>query len=133
MPSPPPFPQAPLLRLLERNKLKPSDVDAVELLGGGSRVPRVQAALSEVLGGRALDRHLDADEATVLGAGLFAANLSTSFRLKKFGLTDVAMYGVTFESEDLVPPAKAGAAGDEEEVGGYGWVTVGGAPAGCFW
>ena len=38
------------------------------------------------------DRHLDADEAVVLGAGLFAANLSTTFRLRKFGMTD----GVTF-------------------------------------
>jgi hypothetical protein len=33
---------APLQRLLERNNLKPSDIDAVELLGGGSRVPRLQ-------------------------------------------------------------------------------------------
>jgi hypothetical protein len=33
-------------------------------------------------------RHLDADEAVVLGAGLFAANLSTTFRLRQFGLTD---------------------------------------------
>ncbi len=31
-------------------------------------------------------RHLDADEAAALGAGLFAANLSTSFRLRKFGM-----------------------------------------------
>ena len=43
----------------------------------------VGAALTEVLGGRALDRHLDADEAVVLGGALFAANLSTSFRLRK--------------------------------------------------
>jgi hypothetical protein len=50
-----------------------------------------------VLGGRALDRHLDSDEAAVLGASLFAANLSTSFRLKKFGMTDGAMFGVTFK------------------------------------
>jgi molecular chaperone DnaK (HSP70) len=53
--------------------------------------------LSEVLGGRPLDRHLDSDEAAVLGASLFAANLSTSFRLKKFGMTDGAMFGVTFK------------------------------------
>ena len=45
-----------------------------------------QAVLSEALSGRHLDRHLDADEATVLGASLFAANLSTSFRLRKFGM-----------------------------------------------
>jgi molecular chaperone DnaK (HSP70) len=44
--------QAPLSTLLSRNKLKAPDVDAVELLGGGSRVPKLQAALSEALGGR---------------------------------------------------------------------------------
>jgi hypoxia up-regulated 1 len=47
---------APLKRILERNAVQPGDIDAVELLGGGSRVPRLQAALSEVLGGRGLDR-----------------------------------------------------------------------------
>lgn len=57
----------------------------------------MQAVLSEVLGGRPLDRHLDSDEAAVLGASLFAANLSTSFRLKKFGITDGAMYGVAIK------------------------------------
>ncbi|KAF8058449.1 HSP70-17 [Scenedesmus sp. PABB004] len=105
--APPRAAQAPLTKLLERNGLKPGDVDAVELLGGGSRVPKLQAVLSEALGGRHLDRHLDADEALVLGAGLFAANLSSSFRLRKFGMTDVAAFGVTFESDDLFTPSAA--------------------------
>ena len=42
---------------------------------------------------------MDADEAVVLGAGLFAANLSTIFRLRKFGMTDKAPYAVTFNLE----------------------------------
>ena len=46
----------PLQQLLQRNKLTPQDVQAVELLGGGSRVPAVQAALSQVLNGRSLDK-----------------------------------------------------------------------------
>ena len=33
---------APLLRIIERSGLKPEDIDSVELLGGGSRVPRLQ-------------------------------------------------------------------------------------------
>lgn len=49
--------QAPLMTLLSRNKLKPSDVDAVELLGGGSRVPKLQSVLSEALGGRWVSCH----------------------------------------------------------------------------
>lgn len=34
----------------------------MEILGGGSRIPRVQAMLQEALGGRPLDKHMDADE-----------------------------------------------------------------------
>jgi hypothetical protein len=56
--------------------------------------PLAQAVLSEALSGRGLDRHLDSDEAVVLGASLFAANLSTSFRLRKFGMSDLSMYGI---------------------------------------
>jgi hypoxia up-regulated 1 len=46
---------APLVEILRRNNLTPGDLAAVELVGGTSRVPRVKAALSEALGGRALD------------------------------------------------------------------------------
>lgn len=54
---------------------------------------------------------MDADEAVVLGAGLVAANLSTIFRLRKFGMTDKSMYDVTFslngdESRVLAPVMK---------------------------
>ncbi|KAK9811690.1 hypothetical protein WJX72_008444 [[Myrmecia] bisecta] len=90
----------PLTRLLERNSLTGADVEAVELLGGGSRVPKVKAALSEALGGRSLDMHLDADEAVVLGAALFAANLSTTFRLRKFGMADGATYPINFQLDE---------------------------------
>jgi hypothetical protein len=35
-----------------------------------------------------------------MGASLFAANLSTSFRLRKFGMTDRAMYGVQLSVDE---------------------------------
>lgn len=46
----------PLMDIMKRNNLAASDLDGVELLGGGTRVPKLQAVLSEVLGGRPLDR-----------------------------------------------------------------------------
>ncbi|KAG2432896.1 hypothetical protein HXX76_008627 [Chlamydomonas incerta] len=107
---------APLQRVIERNGLKPEDIDAVELIGGGSRVPRLHAALSEALGGRGLDRHLDADEAVALGAGLFAANLSTSFRLRKFGMVDLTMYGVSLSLDHVVLGEQAAAAPGAEAL-----------------
>lgn len=78
-------------------------------------------------------RHLDADEASVLGAGLFAANLSTSFRLRKFGMVDLSMYGVslTFDQITLAPPKE----GEEQEVqaGGGGGRAQGAGGVGRKW
>ncbi|DBA73173.1 hypothetical protein WJX79_004877 [Trebouxia sp. C0005] len=91
----------PLQHLLQRNGLSAGDVHAVELLGGGSRIPKLQAELGRVLHGRVLDKHLDADEAIVRGAAWYAANLSTTFRLnKKFGMSDGAPYPIVFKLDE---------------------------------
>lgn len=139
----------PVTELLSRNGLQPGDLAAIELLGGGSRIPRVKAELSAALGGRALDvyvgaqgsarlgewvgrdacagvvgetpisvhtspyrltgespalhatrRHLDADEAVVLGAALVAANRSTQYRVRPFGLVDKVPYSVSYALSD---------------------------------
>ena len=47
---------APVTELLQRNPEAARNLSAVELLGGGTRVPRLQAALSSALGGRTLDK-----------------------------------------------------------------------------
>lgn len=52
-----------------------------------------------------MDKHLDADEAVVLGAALYAANLSDGIKLnRKLGMVDGSPYGfaVEFEGVDLV-------------------------------
>lgn len=111
---------APLAAVLSGNgnsgTVKISDLAAVELVGGGTRVPGLQAALSKALGGRALDRHLDADEAAAHGAALFAANASTAFRLRRFGGADAAPFAqllsttvVDAAGRALAPESAAGA------------------------
>lgn len=63
-----------------------------------SYFPSYQAKLQEFLGRKDLDRHLDADEAIVLGASLHAANLSDGIKLnRKLGMVDGSMYGFVFE------------------------------------
>lgn len=47
---------APVASLLREHKVKPAALAAVELVGGGTRVPGLQAALTKALGGRKLDR-----------------------------------------------------------------------------
>jgi len=58
----------------------------------------LQAKLQEFLGRKELDRHLDADEAIVLGAALHAANLSDGIKLnRKLGMVDGSLYGFVVE------------------------------------
>lgn len=95
----------PLKEVLQNSGLKAEEVSAVELIGGATRVPKLQAKLQEFLGRKELDRHLDADEAIVLGAALHAANLSDGIKLnRKLGMIDGSTYGYVMELDgvDLV-------------------------------
>ncbi|CAI8606319.1 unnamed protein product [Vicia faba] len=59
--------------LLEHSGLAADQIYAVELIGGATRVPKLQAKLQEFLGRKELDRHLDTDEAIVIAAATVAA------------------------------------------------------------
>ncbi|XP_062152185.1 heat shock 70 kDa protein 17 [Alnus glutinosa] len=88
----------PLKEVLKNSGLKVDEIYAVELIGGGTRVPKLQAKLQEFIGRKELDKHLDADEAIVLGAALHAANLSDGIKLnRKLGMIDGSSYGFVFE------------------------------------
>eukprot|EP00191_Tetraselmis_sp_GSL018_P000225 CAMPEP_0177610198 /NCGR_PEP_ID=MMETSP0419_2-20121207/19625_1 /TAXON_ID=582737 /ORGANISM="Tetraselmis sp., Strain GSL018" /LENGTH=935 /DNA_ID=CAMNT_0019105435 /DNA_START=222 /DNA_END=3029 /DNA_ORIENTATION=- len=102
----------PLTRVLERNGLSPEDVANIELIGGGVRVPKLQETLMAALNGRQLSRHFtDTDEAVVLGSGLYAANYSSSFRLRPFGMVDCAPYSLSLDivSEGVLAAAESDA------------------------
>lgn len=73
------------------------EIEAIEVIGGSSRVPGVKDAITAAINGRKFDVHLDADEAVAMGAGLYAANMSTTFRMRKFGAADAASHGMTYE------------------------------------
>ncbi|CAK9136008.1 unnamed protein product [Ilex paraguariensis] len=88
----------PLKEVLMHSGLKVDEIHAVELIGGATRVPKLQAKLQEFLGRKDLDKHLDADEAIALGASLHAANLSDGIKLnRKLGMVDGSTYGFVIE------------------------------------
>ncbi|XP_037494451.1 heat shock 70 kDa protein 17 [Jatropha curcas] len=88
----------PLKEVLKHTGLKVDEIYAVELIGGAIRVPKLQAKLQEFLGKNELDKHLDADEAIVLGSALHAANLSDGIKLnRKLGMVDGSSYGFVVE------------------------------------
>lgn len=82
--------------------LTADDIDAVEIIGGGVRVPKVQETLKQYLASaRSSDKpalelsvHLNGDEAIALGAAFHGANVSTSFRVRKVGMIDHTPYAI---------------------------------------
>ncbi|XP_022765663.1 heat shock 70 kDa protein 17-like [Durio zibethinus] len=92
----------PVKEVLKHSGLQADDIYAVELIGGATRVPKLQVKLQEYFGRKDLDKHLDADEAIVLGAALHAANLSDGIKLnRKLGMVDGSSYSFVIELDGL--------------------------------
>eukprot|EP00440_Ansanella_granifera_P051204 gb/GFBE01055504.1/.p1 GENE.gb/GFBE01055504.1/~~gb/GFBE01055504.1/.p1 ORF type:complete len:942 (+),score=292.45 gb/GFBE01055504.1/:1-2826(+) len=76
------------------------DVDTVEMVGGGWRIPKIQSLVSEYLKGQRsesspalnLSQHVNGDEAMATGAAFYGANASVSFRTKKIFFTDSTIH-----------------------------------------
>jgi len=66
----------PVEQVLKDSKLAKSDIDDVVLVGGSSRIPRVQALLKELFNGKELCQSTHPDEAIAYGAAVQAHNLS---------------------------------------------------------
>lgn len=56
-------------QVLEQAKLKPSEIEEIVLVGGQTRMPRIQAAVKEVFG-KDPNRSINPDEVVALGAAL---------------------------------------------------------------
>mmetsp|Transcript_14730 Transcript_14730/g.18842 ORF Transcript_14730/g.18842 Transcript_14730/m.18842 type:complete len:878 (-) Transcript_14730:355-2988(-) len=86
--------------LSEAGNLSPSQVDAVEIVGGATRVPAVKRAIAAALGlevtppNFGLSTTLNADEAIARGCALQCAILSSRFKVKDFVIHDAVPYPV---------------------------------------
>jgi molecular chaperone DnaK len=65
----------PVAQALKDCDLKPEDIDRILLVGGSTRIPAVQDAISKFFGGRSPDRSVNPDEAVALGAAIQAGVL----------------------------------------------------------
>lgn len=63
----------PVRNVLKRAGLEKTDVDNVVLVGGSTRIPRVQELLSEFFDGKELSKSINPDEAVAFGAGVQAS------------------------------------------------------------
>lgn len=78
---------------LDMAGLKVEDLDSLILHGGATRTPFVQKELEKVFGtGDKVRSNVNSDESAVFGAGLRAAELSPSFRVKEIRISEGAAY-----------------------------------------
>lgn len=66
----------PLSRLLQDAKMSKGDIDEIVLVGGSTRIPKVQELLSTFFNGKNLNKSLNPDEAVAYGAAVQAAILT---------------------------------------------------------
>merc|ERR1712200_130254 len=66
----------PVEKALTDAKLDKSSIHDIVLVGGSTRIPKIQKLLSEFMGGRELNKSINPDEAVAYGAAVQAAVLS---------------------------------------------------------
>ena len=60
----------PVQQALKDSECTPDDIKRIILIGGSTRIPAVQKAISQFFGGKAPDRSVNPDEAVALGAAI---------------------------------------------------------------
>lgn len=96
----------PIETALKTANLTMEDIQHVELVGGGWRVPKVQQILTEFIEKGTqkklpLGQHLNGEEGAALGAALVGANSSSSFRVKKIFFTDIGVHAYSVQVVSL--------------------------------
>lgn len=66
----------PVRRVLSDAKVSKSEVDEIVLVGGSTRIPKIQAMLKQFFNGKALNKSINPDEAVAFGAAVQAAVLN---------------------------------------------------------
>uniref|UniRef100_A0A6B0VFB3 Hypoxia up-regulated protein 1 n=2 Tax=Ixodes ricinus TaxID=34613 RepID=A0A6B0VFB3_IXORI len=84
----------PIHRVLESSGMTLDEIDQVILVGGSTRIPRVQQELQSALKDKELGKSLNADEAAALGAAYQAAYLSKGFKVKVFHVKEANVFPI---------------------------------------
>jgi heat shock protein 4 len=94
----------PLEQALADAKLSKQDIDVIEVVGGGSRVPSVKERISAFFG-KTLSFTMNQDEAIARGCAFSCAILSPIFKVRDFAVQDIISYPIEFawEKEADIP------------------------------
>lgn len=88
----------PVEKALRDARLDKSAIDEVVLVGGSTRIPKIQKLLSDFFGGKALNNSINPDEAVAYGAAVQAAVLGGHREVKDILLVDVAPLSLGIET-----------------------------------
>lgn len=85
--------EVPLQQALDDAGLTKDQIDAVELIGGSTRIPALKERFVAFFG-KELSTTLNQDEAVARGAALQCAILSPSFKVRDFSIQDITNYPI---------------------------------------
>jgi L1 cell adhesion molecule like protein len=90
----------PISRVLQDAKVSKNDIDEIVLVGGTTRIPKIQELLSNYFNGKQLNKSLNPDEAVAIGAAIQCAILTGqgSSRTNELLLLDVAPLSLGIET-----------------------------------
>ena len=82
----------PVTQVIEDSKISKSQIDEIILVGGSTRIPKIQSMLSDFFNGKELNKSINPDEAVSFGAVIQAAILSG---IKDSKVNDLLLLDVT--------------------------------------
>ena len=86
--------------VLKDSRTSKSQIDEIVLIGGSSRIPRIQSILEKYFNGKELNKTLNPDEAVALGAAIQAAVMTNvkNDKIDKLILVDVIPFSIGIEA-----------------------------------
>ena len=85
----------PIDRAIADAAISKEDINEIILIGGSTRIPRIQQLLEEYFPTKPLSKKINPDEAVAMGAAIQGANLSLSFDQKDPKLAGITLMDVT--------------------------------------
>ena len=85
----------PVIKVLQDSSISKANIDDIVLVGGSTRIPKVQELLKNFFNGKELSKSINPDEAVAYGASVQAAILSGSTKGSDDKANDVLLLDVT--------------------------------------
>ena len=79
----------PMIQALNDSNLKINDIDEVVMVGGSSRIPKIQEIVSDFFNGKKLSMKINGDEAVAIGATIQGAIIKIEDNIENVKISDI--------------------------------------------